>query len=138
MSASKPALEIALALCFRDGHVLVTRRKADAHLGGFWEFPGGKRHAEETFEACAVRELEEETGVTSRAVRALAPIAWDYAERHVVLHPIECEWSAGDGELREVADLRWVRGDELRTLAFPPANAGLVRELARTLGAPGE
>lgn len=138
MSGSKPVLAIALAICVRDGRLLVTRRKADAHLGGLWEFPGGKRHAGETFEACAVRELEEETGVSARAVRALPPIPWEYPERRVVLHPIECEWENGDGALREVADLRWVRGDELLTLAFPPANAELVSELARTLRAPGE
>lgn len=137
MSAPKPALEIALALCVRDGRVLVTRRKAGAHLGGFWEFPGGKREGAETFEACALRELEEETGVTARALRALSAIVWEYPERCVVLHPVECAWTAGDGELREVAELRWVRAGELLTLAFPPANAELVRELARTLGAPG-
>lgn len=137
MSARKPVLEIALALCLREGRVLVTRRKANAHLGGFWEFPGGKRAATETIEACALRELAEETGVTARALRALSPIAWEYPERRVLLHPVECEWIAGEGELREVADLRWVRGEELPSLAFPPANAELVGELARTLGAPG-
>lgn len=137
MSARKPVLEIALALCLREGRVLVTRRKANAHLGGFWEFPGGKRAATETIEDCALRELAEETGVTARALRALSPIAWEYPERRVLLHPVECEWIAGDGELREVADLRWVRGEELPSLAFPPANAELVGELARTLGAPG-
>lgn len=138
MNAAKPALEIALALCLRDGRVLVTRRKADAHLGGYWEFPGGKRAASETFEACALRELAEETGVQARAVRARAPIAWEYPERRVLLHPIECEWIAGEGELLEVADLRWVDGEALRALAFPPANEALTRELARTLAAPGE
>lgn len=138
MSSTKPTLEIALALCIRDGSVLVTRRKAGAHLGGFWEFPGGKREVNETLEACALRELEEETGVTARAVRALAPIPWEYGERRVVLHPIECAWLAGEGALREVADVRWVRGAELLSLAFPPANAELVSELARTLAAPGE
>lgn len=134
MSEPKPALEIALALCIRAGRILVTRRQAGVHLGGSWEFPGGKRAPAETFEACALRELAEETGVTARATRALTPIPWEYPERSVVLHPIECEWIAGEGELREVADLRWVRGDELQTLEFPPANAELVRELARTVG----
>ena len=133
MSADEPALEIALALCLRDGRLLVTRRKPDAHLGGFWEFPGGKRVLPETFTACALRELAEETGVQARAVREREPIAWEYPERRVLLHPVECAWIAGEGELLEVADLRWVSGEELRALAFPPANAALVQDLAETL-----
>ena len=40
---------------FREGRLLITKRYAKAHLGGFWEFPGGKREPNESFEACLVR-----------------------------------------------------------------------------------
>ena len=36
-------------LVFRDGRLLITQRHRDAHLGGLWEFPGGKREPGETF-----------------------------------------------------------------------------------------
>ena len=58
-----PVIEVAAALVFRDGKLLITQRNADAHLGGLWEFPGGKREAEETFETCLTRELREELGI---------------------------------------------------------------------------
>jgi len=52
-------IDVAAGLIFRDGKLLVAQRFTQAHLGGLWEFPGGKREAEETFEACLVRELRE-------------------------------------------------------------------------------
>ncbi len=51
------SVEVAAALVFRDGKLLITQRQAEAHLGGLWEFPGGKREPGETYEACLVREI---------------------------------------------------------------------------------
>ena len=45
-------IQVAAAIIERDGQVLLTQRLPDTHLGGFWEFPGGKRQTEETLEAC--------------------------------------------------------------------------------------
>ncbi len=122
-------LEIAIALVFRERRLLVTQRPAQAHLGGLWEFPGGKLRAGESVEDCAAREVFEETRVVVTPCARLPVIEWDYAERRVALHPIECDWVRGDGELVEVANLLWATNAELSTLIFPPANAELVREL---------
>jgi 8-oxo-dGTP diphosphatase len=124
-----PRLEIAIALVFRGAELLVTRRPEHVHLGGFWEFPGGKLRAGETALACAEREVAEETALSVRALSERTPIAWDYPERRVLLRPVNCAWLAGTGEAREVAELRWILPSELGTLVFPPANAGLVAEL---------
>ena len=56
-------IDVAAALIFRSGKLLITQRPADAHCGGLWEFPGGKRKPDETFEQCLVREIREELGV---------------------------------------------------------------------------
>jgi 8-oxo-dGTP pyrophosphatase MutT (NUDIX family) len=45
VSGDKKQIEVSAALIFRDGKLLITQRHADAHLGGLWEFPGGKREA---------------------------------------------------------------------------------------------
>ncbi|HEX6276278.1 MAG TPA: hypothetical protein VFZ53_24730, partial [Polyangiaceae bacterium] len=74
-------------------------------------------------------------GVVARARRRRPRIDWEYAERSVMLHPIDCDWVSGDGEAREVSEFRWVRVEELASLELPPANAELVTALLRE-GAP--
>jgi 8-oxo-dGTP diphosphatase len=122
-------LDVAIALVFRERRLLVTRRRDDAHLGGSWELPGGKMRAGESAEACAVREVEEETHVVVLARRRRPTIEWDYPERSVALHPVECDWIRGDGELVEVTGLAWADKADLALLTFPPANAELIAEL---------
>ena len=56
-------IEVAAGLVFRDGKLLITQRPAGGHLAGLWEFPGGKREPDESFEDCLRRELMEELGI---------------------------------------------------------------------------
>ncbi|HEX9622363.1 MAG TPA: (deoxy)nucleoside triphosphate pyrophosphohydrolase [Polyangiaceae bacterium] len=124
-----PQIAVAIALVWRDGRVLVTRRRAAAHLGGMWEFPGGKPEPGETLAACAEREVREETGVVCRAYRERASIEHAYADRAVVLSPFDCRWVSGEARLEQVADALWVEPKRLRELEFPEANRALIQEL---------
>ena len=60
---AKPA---ASAAVFRGGAVLIVQRGAGA-LKGMWSLPGGHIEAGETARAAALREVNEETGVTAEA-----------------------------------------------------------------------
>jgi 8-oxo-dGTP diphosphatase len=124
-------IEVAIALVWREGLLLVTRRPTEVHLGGLWEFPGGKLRTEETPEACAEREVLEEVGLVVSARARRASIEHTYPERRVLLYPVDCDYHSGDIELREVTDARWVAPKELATLEFPEANRGLIAELSR-------
>lgn len=56
-------IEVAAGIIVHEGRYLIARRKAGVHLGGLWEFPGGKRETGETLEECLYRELREELNV---------------------------------------------------------------------------
>jgi mutator protein MutT len=119
-------VEVAIAVVFRDGLVLICRRRDDDEvLGGYWELPGGKLEPNETIERCVVREVEEEVGVEVRPVLALNVIEYEYPTVRVRLHPYVCEHVRG--EPRAIG--RWVSASALGEYRFPPANDGLLGEL---------
>jgi len=57
--------QIVLGIVLRDGRVLVARRPTGVHLGGLWEFPGGRLEAGESPRQALARELQEEVGIVT-------------------------------------------------------------------------
>ncbi len=43
--------DVAVVILFDDSRMLINLRPQQAYFGGWWEWPGGKRMADETFEA---------------------------------------------------------------------------------------
>lgn len=130
---SKPIVDVALALVHRDQRWLVAQRHPDAHLGGLWEFPGGKRKPDEHPAATAIRELREECGICAVVEQTLNPIFYAYADRCVNITPVICRWQAGEARPLGSETTRWVTLGELRQLEMPPVNADVIRQLERAL-----
>ena len=129
MSAGKKIIEVSAALIFRGGQLLITQRHAHAHLGGLWEFPGGKREAGETFEQCLVREIREELGVEITVGELVEEITHDYPEKSVRLNFFECELLSGEPQPIDCAAVKWIGKSEFAAHAFPAADAQLLDRL---------
>jgi 8-oxo-dGTP diphosphatase len=56
--------DIVIFTILEEGLKLLLIRRRNEPFRGFWSLPGGFVEPEESLEACAARELEEETGVT--------------------------------------------------------------------------
>lgn len=54
------------------GHEVLLIRRDKAPFKGSWALPGGRLEADETLDECAVRELEEETGLRPGPLRHFA------------------------------------------------------------------
>ena len=133
--AAPPAprvIEVSAALIFRDGKLLITRRRAGDHLGGLWEFPGGKREAGETFEQCLAREIREELGAEISVGKLFAEVVHDYPEKSVHLKFFSCRLLAGEPRPIECADVCWVGPGELARFDFPAADTQLLAQLKAT------
>src|SRR5881409_3321220 len=85
-------IEVAAGVVFRQGQVLITQRRPGGHLGGLWEFPGGKRESGETFEECLQRELREELGIEVDVGQSLGSVTHAYPEKTIHVRFYRCVW----------------------------------------------
>lgn len=122
-------IEVAAGLVFRDGKLLITQRAAEAHLGGLWEFPGGKREPQETFEECLHRELREEVGIEVRIEELVEAITYHYPERSVDLRFFRCRWLRHEPKPILCEQLAWIVPAQLGDYQFPAADALLLDKL---------
>jgi mutator protein MutT len=109
--------------------LLITQRHKDSHLGGLWEFPGGKREAGETFEQCLVREIREELGIEISVGEQFEDIQHDYPDKNVRLKFFICKLLSGEPQLLGCADFKWIGKGELKDYQFPAADARLLEKL---------
>jgi len=131
--SSRP-IDVAAALIFRDGKLLITQRLAGSHLGGLWEFPGGKREPGESFERCLVREIREELGAEISVRRRFESVTHAYPGKTVHLEFFTCRLVSGEPQAIGCAGLKWVTAAELKDHAFPPADARLLERLRSAAG----
>lgn len=123
------AIEVSAGLVFRDGKLLITQRYAAAHLGGLWEFPGGKREGDESFEACLVRELHEELGIEIAVRELVETVEHEYPEKRLLLKFFRCEWLANEPRALGCPAFAWITREELSRYEFPSADAQLIERL---------
>lgn len=129
MKAGTVVIEVSAGLIFRAGKLLITQRHADAHLGGLWEFPGGKRESGETFETCLARELREELGIEVEVGALFEETIHAYPEKTVHLKFFACRITQGEPQPLGCAALKWVIRTDVVAHEFPPADATLLQRL---------
>lgn len=116
-------LVAAAAMIDVDGRVLVAQRPADKHMGGLWEFPGGKIEPGEAPEAALRREIREELGVELCCVTPAGFASHSYPDFHLLLMLwMTREWDGTPAG----PPIRWVRPAQLYALPMPPADGPLI------------
>lgn len=131
-------IDVALAVPVRGRRVLVARRTAEQHLGGLWEFPGGRIEPGEEPAAAARRELEEETGLRVGEVEPLVVLVHDYADRPLRFHVFIAREPEGEVRIDTPREWAWKATSELEGLEMPEANRQMLRALKWRLPEAGE
>jgi mutator protein MutT len=121
----RPRIAVVAAVVERDDAFLVTRRIGGTHLEGYWEFPGGKRQEGESDTEALMRELREELAVDVIVGDLVLFVSHAYEDRELALNFYRCELR-GEPRPQLGQEMRWARGDELRTLQVPPADEELI------------
>jgi 8-oxo-dGTP diphosphatase len=120
---------VVAAVIEQDARFLVTLRPEGTHLGGRWEFPGGKVHLSETHAEALRRELYEELDIVADVGELVHRVRHTYPEKTVELHFYRCSFE-GEPKPMMGQEMRWVPRAELSTLPFPEADSALIAILA--------
>lgn len=125
----RPVIEVSAGLVFRNRQLLIAQRPPGSHLAGTWEFPGGKREREESWEDCLRRELREELDFDAAIVRFYEEVVHDYEEHRVCIRFFLATVQSGEPRPVGCAALDWVTAEGLGGFEFPPADAALLQRL---------
>lgn len=114
-----------IAVVIRDGNALLVRR-ANPPDEGLWGFPGGKIEFGETVTDAALRELQEETGITAEArdvittLDVLVPSEGGGIRQHYILIAVRCRWLSGEPVAGDDAlEARWFPVKNLDAATLP-------------------
>lgn len=118
----RPHYRIAVGVIWKGDKILVTRRPSKGLLGGLWEFPGGKIEKGESPKECVVREIQEEVGLHVKAGNSVGVIRHAYTHFSIEMEGILCQYLKGKPKALGCDAWRWIRWDEISSLAFPKAN----------------
>ena len=124
-------IAVVAALAAKEGRLLIAQRPMGRHMGGKWEFPGGKLEKGETPEAALRRELNEELGVDADIGPIRAAIPFSYPEKDVLLLFYSARLMGEPKPIDEAA-LAWVTPDELAGYDLAPVDALMVKRLRET------
>jgi mutator protein MutT len=118
-----------VALIRRDREFLISQRKKSDSFGLLWEFPGGKKNSDESFEDCVVREVKEEVDIDIRVHDKFMELRRPYHERTIWLNFFLCSHVAGEAKPVDCEKVEWVRVEDLKKYSFPPANEEVIKKL---------
>ena len=119
-----PRVLATLVYAIRDDEVLLHRRVKDPNKG-LWVAPGGKLEPDESPTECAIREMEEETGLKIKGP-ALRGIMTELSPRPdyqwITFIFAATRWSGALAPVAGIGEFRWVRTSEVFDLDLPPTD----------------
>lgn len=95
---------------FPDGRILLIKRHT-VPFTGYWALPGGRVETAETVEETVIREVKEETGLTTAIIRKIGEyrekgfkdgVEYDYSPACFLVKPISGEIKRQESEIEEI------------------------------------
>jgi mutator protein MutT len=117
-----PHYHVTAGIIFNGNRILLGKRRKSSHLGGLWEFPGGKQEQGENLEECLKREIREELAIDVEVGDLYTSVDHAYETFSITLHLFICRLTRGEPIALGVADFQWVTLAELPNFEFPPAD----------------
>ncbi len=121
-------INVVAAIIIKDNKIFATQRGYGEFKDG-WEFPGGKVELGEAPENAIVREIKEELDTVIEVKEYFDTVEYDYPNFHLSMKCYICTVVSGKLELLEHEAAKWLDKDSLDSVAWLPADLGLVDKL---------
>lgn len=119
-------VNVSAAVIVKDNKYFIAKRNKDKHLGGYFEFPGGKQDDNETLEQTVIREIKEELNVDITVDRKLGDEHYSDEKINVHLHYFFCTIIKGDIVLKEHEEAAWVSKEEFNKYKFAEGDKDII------------
>ena len=121
-------INVVAAIIIKDNKIFATQRGYGEFKDG-WEFPGGKVEQGEAPENAIVREIKEELDTVIEVIEYFDTVEYDYPNFHLSMKCYICTVVSGKLEVLEHEAAKWLDKDSLDSVAWLPADLGLVDKL---------
>ncbi|GAB4182267.1 MAG: A/G-specific adenine glycosylase [Calditrichia bacterium] len=122
-----PVYRVVVAIIEYGDEVYIQRRPSEGHLGGLWEFPGGKVKSGESEKEALYRELEEEIGQVFNEAEFLMTIRHQYSHFGIIMDVFRI--SVAEKFTGKYPEHRWEKKEKLVKYPFPKANLKIFKKL---------
>lgn len=137
MKGDREMVHVVAALIWRGERILICQRPAGKARGLLWEFAGGKVEPGESPEAALVRECREELDIDLVVGDVFLELEHVYPDITIKLTLYNAGINAGEPQMLEHSDLRWITPDEIDNYDFCPADAEILKKLKERKGQEG-
>ena len=121
--------EVAAALIWKNGKILICQRPPHKGNALLWEFVGGKAEPGETLEEALIRECREELDITVQPKSVFVQLVHEYPDITVHLTLFHATIAEGVPQKLEHNDIRWITPVEIPNYDFCPADEEILKKL---------
>ena len=118
-----------VAAVIKDGDRIFATARGYGDFKGGWEFPGGKIEPGETPQEALAREIKEELDTEISVGDLINTVEYDYPKFHLSMDCFWCSIISGNLVLKEAEDAKWLTRDTIDSVAWLPADKGLVEKI---------
>ena len=137
--ADNPVVRVGVGVVVvKNGKILLGKRRG-AHGSGAWSFPGGHLEFNEEIEACAVREVAEETGLKIKNLKRIEYTndIFNPEGKHYITLFVIAEIESGEPKIMEpdkCAEIKWFDINNLPKKIFDASERMIAHYKGEPLG----